>query len=184
MEDGRYTRSEGSSPDPEELDGYRGRLRLFAARRLGDWTAAEDVAQETLRRTIEAIRDGRIEESGALAGFLFRTARHICLHRARSAAREQRALRRLGANGPASAAANPLNEVISAEEQSSLREALGRLDPVERQVLEMSYRDELSSEDIGRQLGLTAGAVRVRRHRAIRRLAGCLGVTKLADRES
>ena len=47
----------------------------------------------------------------------------------------------------------------------------------------MTYRDELDSEEIGRQLGLTAGAVRVRRHRAMRRLAELLGVTKPAIRE-
>jgi DNA-directed RNA polymerase specialized sigma24 family protein len=46
----------------------------------------------------------------------------------------------------------------------------------------MTYRDELDSEEIGRRLGLSAGAVRVRRHRAIRRLADLLGVTKQPDR--
>jgi len=173
-----------SDTDSVELVALRSRLRLFAARRLGDWTAAEDVAQEALRRGLEAMRNGRIGESGGLPGFLLRTAHHICLHRGRSAVRERRALRRLVAGAEGGSAESPLNQLISAEEQSSIREALGRLHPVERRILEMSYRDELDSAEIGRRLGLSAGAVRVRRHRALRRLADSLGVTKRAYRES
>ncbi len=188
MQTGRYTSPGGPSgeqnaPRPEELEGLQNRLRLFAARRLADWTAAEDVAQEAVRLALEAIRDGRIEDSAGLPGFLFRTAEHICLHRARSAVREQRALRRLGADGGA-VDESPLRALISAEEQSGIREALGRLEPADRQIIELSYREELSSEEIARRLGMTAGAVRVRRHRAIRRLADALGVTKAGDRES
>lgn len=183
----RYTPSGSagvpSAPKPAELEGFHGRLRLFAARRLGDWVAAEDVAQEALRLALGAIRAGRIENSAALPGFLFQTALHICLHRGRSAGRERKALQRIGADDEGEGVKSPLDALLSAERQSSVRGALGQLEPGERQILEMTYRDELSSEDIGRQLGLTAGAVRVRRHRAIRRLAEFLGVTKPSDRE-
>jgi DNA-directed RNA polymerase specialized sigma24 family protein len=47
----------------------------------------------------------------------------------------------------------------------------------------MTYRDELSSDEIGRKIGATPGAVRVRRHRALRRLAELLGVTTGPVRE-
>jgi RNA polymerase sigma-70 factor (ECF subfamily) len=190
MESGRY-RPSGQpagvpgAPDPAELEDFRDRLRLFAARRLGDWAAAEDVAQEALRRALEALRAGRIESSAALPGFLFQTSKNLCMHRGRSAGRERKALHRFASpSGEESdPAESPLGSLLSAERQSGVRQALGQLEPGERQLLEMTYRDELPSEEIGRQLGLTAGAVRVRRHRAIRRLAELLGVTKPADRE-
>ena len=77
------------------LEGFRERIRLFAARRLRDWTEAEDVAQETLRRALEASLAGRIEKPDALPAFLYQTAVHICQHRGRSAGREASALRRV-----------------------------------------------------------------------------------------
>src|SRR6516162_596478 len=62
-------------PDPDQQLAdlalrFSERLTLFAARRLRDRNAAEDVAQEALRRTLEALRAGRIENELALPGFL------------------------------------------------------------------------------------------------------------------
>jgi RNA polymerase sigma-70 factor (ECF subfamily) len=185
MEGGRYSEADLSAlPGPEtaQLESFRDRLRIFAARRTRDWAAAEDVAQEAIGRALEAMRAGRIENLAALPSFLFKTALRLCFRRTRSAGREARALQKFGAGDEAEAAENPLTALLSAERRSSLRRAFERLEPDERRLLEMTYRDELDSEEIGRRLGLSAGAVRVRRHRAIRRLADLLGVTKQPDR--
>ena len=190
MEEGRYTWSgtaqgAAAGPLPEDLEEFRAPLRVFAARRLGNWAAAEDVSQEVLRIGLEALNAGRIPNADALPGFLFQTAVHVCMHRGRSAAREHRALRRFAspAAREAEPAGNPLDALISAERAETVREALGKLDAGERELLELTYRDELSSEAIGRRLGVTPGAVRVRRHRALRRLGAILGVTPPAVRE-
>ena len=52
--------SRESDPETAQLECFRERLRIFAARHLGDWTEAEDVAQETLGRALEALRAGRV----------------------------------------------------------------------------------------------------------------------------
>lgn len=189
MVSGRYTPSDpvsgGAAPRLAELEEFRVPLRLFAARRLRSWSAAEDVAQEALRVGLEALNAGRIESAEALGGFLFRTAVHLCMHRGRSALRERRALERLASPAEAGAgpADDPLETLLSTEREASVREALGRLAGDERELLEMTYRDELGAEEIGRRLGATPGAVRVRRHRALRRLAALLGVTTRPVRE-
>ena len=187
MDSGRYTPSsrDGLSSrvaHPDDLETFREPLRLFAARRLGDWMAAEDVAQEALRLGLEAMRTGRIESAEALPGFLFKTAVHVCMHRGRSASREKRALQRFG-GGSEDADEGPLGALISSERRAGVRKALEGLEAEDRRLLELTYEQELSSEEIGRRLGLTPGAVRVRRHRAIRRLTELLGVTKSRDRE-
>ena len=189
MDSSRYTPSgasggapAGALPEPSDLAAFQTSLRLFAARRLGNWAAAEDVAQEALRRGLEAIQNGRIASREALPGFLFQTAVHICMHRGRSAGREGRALQRF-AGSQEEGADSPLGALISAERQANVRKALEELEPDERRLLELTYAEDLGSEEIGRRLGVTAGAVRVRRHRAIRRLSELLGVTKPADRE-
>ncbi len=190
MDSGRYTPPDQPLETPGSLDSesrlveaFRERLRLFAARRLRDWAAAEDVAQEALARGLEAMRAGRIEDPAALPGFLFQTALHVCLHRIRSAGRERRALQRFGGGAEADTGQSPLSALLSAERRSRVLQALERVEPDDRRLLELTFRDELDSEEIGRRLGLTPGAVRVRRHRAIRRLAETLGVTKPGDRE-
>lgn len=169
--------------DAAGLESFRTRLKVFAARRLGDWAAADDVAQETIGRVLEALRAGRLKDSRALPAYLFQTASRVCLHRIRSAGRERRAYQRLGPVEEAQTTDSPLGDLISAQEQSSVFEALGRLGEEDRRVLELTFRDELDAAEIGRRLGLTAGTVCVRRHRAIRRLAKLLGVRKESDRD-
>lgn len=127
---------------------------------------------------------GKMENPAALPAFLFQTATHICQHRALSAGREAKALRRLASDGPVLTApqADPLNSMISEERREAVRSALDRLEPADRDLLSLSYIEALDAADIGRRLGLTAGNVRVRRHRALRRLSELLGVTQGAER--
>jgi RNA polymerase sigma-70 factor, ECF subfamily len=170
--------------DAAALERFRERLRLFAAGRLRDWAEAEDVAQEALRRAFEAMRAGKIENPAALPVFLFQTAVHICQHRSRSAGREARAFRRLATYGPVAVAepADQLQTLISLERRDTVRRALERLDDGDRKLLSLSYVDALDAAEIGRRLSLSAGNVRVRRHRALRRLAELLGVTPDSER--
>jgi RNA polymerase sigma-70 factor (ECF subfamily) len=154
---------------------FWGRLRLFSARRLGDVALAEDVAQETLRRVVEAHRAGRIRDRAALPAFVFETARHICQQQARSEGREARALARLG-QGAREESRRPdaLVALIVAERRFAVRQALGRLSPEERLLLAGFYYEQVEAEELARRLGITPGAVRVRKHRALKRLAQLL----------
>ncbi len=161
------------------LEELREPLKIFAARRLRDWAAAEDVAQEALTSGLEALRAGRLENPDALPGYLFQTALHLCFRRFRSADRERRALARFQ---PGHSAEDVLGTLLSEERAVQLRQAVETLEPEERQLLQMTYRDELDSEAIGRELGIRSDAVRARRHRVIRRLARVLGITRGPDR--
>src|SRR5262249_30095755 len=155
------------------------RVRLFAARRLRNWAEAEDVAQEAIRRALESIQSGKMVNPAALPAFLFQTATHICQHPALSAGRAGKALRRLAPAAPVLAAppADALHSLLSEERRESVRRALDRLEPADRELLSLSYIETLDAADIGRRLGLTPGNVRVRRHRALRRLLDLLDVT-------
>ena len=116
----RWVLPEGLGPDElaSELTArFWDRIRFFAMRRLRDMAAAEDVAQETLRRTLEALRAGRVEKPEALPSFLFETARHVCMHRSRSAGREAKAFQKVASEGEedSSPSADPLTGLISEE---------------------------------------------------------------------
>jgi RNA polymerase sigma-70 factor (ECF subfamily) len=164
-------------PDETEIaDRFRERLRLFAVRRLNDAAAAEDVAQETLRRVVDAVRASRIVNPAAFPAFVFQTARHICQQQYRSAEREGRALHRLhndtDAQGPA--APDPLTALVAEERASRVRDALGDLSPSDRELLRMLYHEEHQTAGVASRLGVTPEAVRVRRHRALKRLGELL----------
>jgi RNA polymerase sigma factor (sigma-70 family) len=179
----RYSEGPGAAnslPLPEEHDlagAFRERLRLFALRRVRDAAAAEDLAQEALRRVSMALREGRLENPAALAAFVFQTARHLCLQRNRSAARESRALSRWGAEQAQGmeGVGDALLGLVNEERRAAVRRALARLEPPDRHLLEQFYYHDAGTPEVARSLGVSAEALRVRKHRALKRLAVQLG---------
>lgn len=165
------------APDVEAMvDGlaarFRERLRFFAARRVDSADLAEDVAQETLRRVTDALRAGRVREPDALPGFVFQTAQHVCQQHHRSAEREARSLVRLADADADSASERPdqLSGIIAEERCRLVHRALVRLRDEDRDLLRQLYFVDLSPEALAARLGVTAGALRVRKHRALQRL--------------
>ena len=168
--------SAGFPAESELIDRFWGRVCVLAARRLNDASAAQDVAQETLRRVVEAMRDGRVQNPAALPAFVFQTARHICLHAYRSKDREERALTRLGADDdPSGDAPDALGNLIAAEDRVAVHAALGQLSEPERALLTMLYFEGLDTGSVAASLRVTPGALRVRKHRALAHLAELLG---------
>jgi RNA polymerase sigma-70 factor (ECF subfamily) len=167
----------GSAEDvtAELHERYWKRLCIFAARRLRDRSAAEDVAQETLRRVIEALRENKVEKLEALPSFVFQTARNICLHHGRSARRQEGALIRFRGGLSSSADDDPLLTLVDESRAEAVRRAMQELDDDDRELLRVLYVDDLKSSEIARRLGIDPGTLRVRKHRALKRLAEILG---------
>lgn len=147
------------------------RLRLFALRRLGNRSDAEDVAQETLTRVIQALRDDRLRNPEALPSYVFQTARNVCLLYRRSKGREARAAVRMRHRlGSERTDQDPLSDLVSVERRRIVNQALQALKAEERRLIEMMYLEGKESAEIARDLGITTGALRVRKHRALQRL--------------
>lgn len=68
-------------------------------------------------------------------------------------------------------ATDALSALITEERKSAVRRALNALDADDGELLRLAYFDQLSAEEIASKLGSTPGAIRVRKHRALRRLA-------------
>lgn len=173
----RHSAAEGAIKGVEELSPesslevrFRRRVLAIALWRLGDRSAAEDVAQETLKRVLEALRERRIENLEALPAFVYQTARHVLLQRQRKTSREEKALRRFGWNQAASESEPALGALIDAERRQRVQEAMTRLGDGDRHLLRLLYYEELDPRSVAERLGLTNGALRVRRHRALKRL--------------
>jgi RNA polymerase sigma factor (sigma-70 family) len=173
--------SEGDGgPEAVGLDAlwrrFHARLLILGMRRLGHRADAEDMAQDALQRVATALSENRLREQGALPAFVYQTAVHVCQQSLRKRYRERRALEgyarsSIGEDGVAHA----LNDLIDDERRRVVRAALQSLALDDRELLEQLYTRDTDPEQLAGQLGISSGALRVRKHRALQRLSAALG---------
>jgi RNA polymerase sigma-70 factor (ECF subfamily) len=145
------------------------RIELYGLKHLGSRAAADDLVQQVMLRVIEAVRAGRLEEPEKLTSYVFGTCRNVTWDLRRAARREQR-LEREATTLDASVGPPSLGE----QDVARLFTCLNTLSEREATIVRMSFFEDRSADDIGIRLGLTAGNVRVIRHRALAKLAARL----------
>ena len=150
---------------------FLARLRWFATRLLGDAHAGEDAAQEAMRRVLQAVAERRVRDHDALPAFAFQTLRYVCSHHSRAAGRERRMLSGYGSEAALEEpAADPLAELVSSERRAAVRGALQGIADEDRQLLQALYVEEENPRKLAARLQLSEGALRTRKHRALKRL--------------
>jgi RNA polymerase sigma-70 factor (ECF subfamily) len=140
-------------------DFYRkNRSRLFGylLRLTGERQLAWDLTQESFTRYLTHY--GTACTSGSL---LYAIARNAALDVLRQSGRTQPA-----GPEPVSVAETPEQHVIQKQACERVLAALEDLDAGDRELLALVVANELSYRDIGLRLGISAGAVKVRVHRA------------------
>lgn len=145
------------------------RVRLYGLRHLRDRQAAADLVQQVMLMTLERLRAGRVREPERLASFVLGTCRMVVLEMRRGTRRREALL---AAYWPAEEAVDaPESAALDAEKLAGCLEALAER---ERSVLVHTFFAEQSADEVAQALALTAGNVRVIRHRALARLRGCM----------
>lgn len=155
------------------FERFHRRLYAFCMRLVGHPPTAEDLVQEVFCRILKyrhTFRDG-----GDVAVWLYRLSRNVCIDHLRKAGRAQTVAFAIeeGAKGePEPPCDQPLpnQDLESAESLDQLAAALGRLPREARELLILARLEKLRYEQIGRLLGCTVGAVKVRVHRATKAL--------------
>lgn len=147
----------------------------------GEKALAEDLTGETFLRAIIAIEDFRGDAS--LKTWLLRIARNLYLRRSD---REKRSislehLQSSGQEFPAPRRFEPENEVLRRERWDTIRQALLTLSEDDRSVLVLSAIEKIPYKEIARILDISLPAVKVRVHRARRRLAAVLNRKEFSD---
>jgi RNA polymerase sigma-70 factor (ECF subfamily) len=160
---------------PESVEEAVGLLQnmvfSFSMRVCGHREDAEDTMQDVLFSSLNHL--AKLKEPEELAAWLYTVTRNRCRRMRRGPAVDTRRitleelipdhdeLQRL-----LPAPENPENDVLRAEQQNHLHEAVLSLPPTLRLVLVLHDMEELESEEVARILGLQTGTVRVRLHRA------------------
>jgi RNA polymerase sigma-70 factor (ECF subfamily) len=146
------------------------RIRLYGLRHLRDRSASEDLVQQVLIKTLEALRAGRLREPEKLASFVLGMCRMTVLDLRRGVRRRERLLERFGPD-----LTGPDPSSLPRLDHDRLRRCVQSLKERERTVVVMTFYDEQTGSDVGSFLGISEANVRVIRHRAIHRLRECMG---------
>jgi RNA polymerase sigma-70 factor (ECF subfamily) len=175
LNDGELVRQIGSGNGREaEAELFRRmapRVRLYGLRHLRDEHAAQDLIQQVLIATLEALRAGRLREPDKLASFVLGTCRMMVLDLRRGAQRKERLLGQFGADFSA-----PVQPSMPHLDYEQLTRCVQNLKERERTVVVMTFYDEQTGADVASFLGVSEANVRVIRHRAIHQLRDCMGV--------
>ena len=170
-------------------DRHGGAVYAAASRLTTDRQVAEEVVQETFLAVWNRA-DTFDPAAGSLPAWLYTIARNRTVDRLRAIGRrpklvsatsfratdepEALALERLAAVGVVVGGTTrdggPEGALAAAELRSTLRAALAQMPDVEKTVIVLAYRDDLSQSEIAERLGWPLGTVKTRTRRALFRL--------------
>jgi RNA polymerase sigma-70 factor (ECF subfamily) len=168
----RIADGQPGSTDPEEAELYRRfapRVRLYGRRHLQNESDADDLAQEVLLLTIGRLRAGEVRRPEEIGSFILGTSRMMA-HGTRRVGRRREALaarfiETSVETPPSSTAALDAPRVVA---------CLAALAERDRLVLLLTFYADREAPRIAEDLGVSPGAVRVIRHRAMARLRDCV----------
>ena len=163
------------STDDEEAELYRRfapRVRLYGRRHLRDGAAADDLAQDVLLLTIGRLHAGEVRRPEEIGSFILGTSRMMA-HSERRVGQRREAL-----------AAQFMDRAVETQPLSTaaldaprVGKCLAALSERDRLVVLLTFYADREAPHIAEDLGVSPGAVRQIRHRAIARLRDCvLGV--------
>lgn len=152
-----------------DLGLLRRGIRLLAVYELSDADAADEVAQETLVRVLQAMREGRVRDVANIGAFARGVARHVLVDFVRERRRE-RSFDATAAEAQPDTRDDPLAALLSAEQLGHVRIALATLTQGDRDILQRAFFDDVSCAEMSQRLHEPAARIRKRKERALERL--------------
>jgi RNA polymerase sigma-70 factor (ECF subfamily) len=148
---------------------HRDQVHALCAR-LTDDEAAGDLLQETFMRVWRY--RGSLAGTARFSTWLYTVTRNVCLDHLRRTARDNE----LRANFATHEITTPryFDSSSAAERRDAVREAMSCLPTKAREALVLSRFHGLSYQEIGRICGCSEGAVKLRIHRAMKKLRAVL----------
>jgi RNA polymerase sigma-70 factor (ECF subfamily) len=168
----RIAAGRSGTTDAEEAElycRYAPRVRLYGRRHLQNDAAADDLAQDVLLLTIERLHAGDVRQPEQIGSFILGTSRMM----AQSARRVTRRREALAARfmEPALETAPQVVAALDAPRVAACLRALAERD---RLVVLLTFYADREAPRIAEDLGVSPGAVRAIRHRAMARLRDCV----------
>jgi RNA polymerase sigma factor (sigma-70 family) len=166
--------SDGENRFRDLFDRHNRAVVAYFMRRIPNETDAIDATEDVF--LVAWRRIDRVPEGDASLLWLYGVARRVLANHRRGIARRSRLWRKIAAE-PTYQLQDPASDAVRSVQEDQLIRALSRLRKKDREVLLLTYWEQLPHEDIGRILGCSTEAVHVRRYRAVKRLGNALGQT-------
>lgn len=122
---------------------------------------AEEVCHETLLRVMQAVRNQKLKDEAALPGFVVGTARNVIMEFRRKESR-------MAPLGEREVASTHEESVVDHTVRKAMQQVFAKLKPREREVLRLSYLEELPKEEIAARIGVDPERVRLVKSRALK----------------
>lgn len=161
----------GAATDEAEAALYRRfapRIRLYGLRHLRDEEAARDLVQQVMLLTIEKLRCDAVRDPDQIASFVLGVSRMTAL----DLKRRERRRAKLRDTFIEPLVCDPDEGLVF--DLDRLEACVNRLGARERAVVLLTFYAERSARQVGEELAITEGHVRVLRHRAIGKLRACM----------
>ena len=146
------------------VDKYKGSVHALAYRKLGDFHTAEEITQDTFLKAYQKL--STLKDPRRFPGWLYVIAARCCI----SWFRRNRLQVESFDNVKRELSAQSCVKYADARLREKVRSALDSLPESERTVLTLYYMAGMTSEEIGRFIGTSCGAIRDRLYRARIRL--------------
>jgi RNA polymerase sigma-70 factor (ECF subfamily) len=145
---------------------YSAKVYYLALRESKSSHDAEDVRAETFLRVIQAVRGNQVRSAEALPAFILGVTRNVL--------RELYVRRRQAGDDISSEAVHLVTAshehlFLDREVRLAIEKTIQRLKSRERTILHMCFYEELSTEEIARQMNIAPERVRLVKSRALKR---------------
>jgi RNA polymerase sigma-70 factor (ECF subfamily) len=140
----------------------------FFVRHTGDRTASEDLVQLVFYRILKYRHSYRDE--GRFSAWIYHIARKVAADHFRRSNATPSAADPGELDMAPDQSPHAADRAVANDETERLHTALAAMDPGQRELLVLARFQHLKHEEIGRLFNLSAGAVKVRVHRALRDL--------------
>lgn len=158
-------------------DAHFDRVYAFLLYRLDNPALAEDLAAEVFVRAWERLGDFR--QSGAVAAWLFVTARHLVSDYYRGK-RVNLPLEELSEERHPTTG-SPEGDMLAREQAALVRRCLSQLSEREQEIVGLRFIGELRNRDVARIVGTSEGNVAKILHRTLRKLREQLRIQEARD---
>ena len=142
------------------VDKYKGAVHALARKKLGSYHDAEDVAQEAFLKAYQNLPS--LKAPNRFAGWLYVITANECRRRLKKWSRERKGLLSMKEE----IFLQEESEYASQQAKEQLRDAVETLPESDKTVIHLHYFGGLTCEEIGRFLGTSKNAVKMRLSRA------------------
>jgi len=145
---------------------YSAKVYYLALRESKSPHDAEDVRAETFLRVIQAVRGNQVRSAEALPAFILGVTRNVLRE---LYARRRQAVDDISTEAVHLVTASHEHLFLDREVQLAVEKTIQRLKSRERTILHMCFYEELSTEEIARQMSIAPERVRLVKSRALKR---------------